>query len=52
MWLKWSQWSYAIFLSQELVLTATSRGVSGEASEELAMSLRRFASFEPFRQLI
>lgn len=52
MWLKWSRWSYAILLSQELVLSATSRRVSGEASEELVMSLKRFASFEPFRQLI
>lgn len=52
MWLKWSWWSFAIFLSQELVLSATSRRISGEASEELAMSLKRFASFEPFRQLI
>jgi len=41
-----------MLLRQELVLSATSRRRSGEASEELAMSLVRLPSSEPFRQLI
>lgn len=52
MWLKWSPWSDAKVLGQELVLGATFRGTSGGAWEELVGNPEGFASFEQFKQLI
>lgn len=52
MWLKWNRWSRAILLSQEPVLSAAARRMSGEASEGLATALGRSAIFELFRQLV
>lgn len=52
MWLHWNRWSCALRLTQELLLSATSRRISGETSEEPVMSPKSFASVELLRQLI